>query len=653
MSDINRIWKPIVELSNTSEESSSDRNWNKSTTCLRAQTDTQIAQLNREILRASQSYNSTAKSFGSHKQALASGATSPNQLSPVRGAMAPKLVHQQYNSPIDLYSMNNIKKTIEAHSEQIAPGVRGINFMKSNEPVNKQSEVYKLVREEEEEERCKNSSQRVREQSSLSPFSGAPAHQQVAHLCGEQATFGGKTNLTQSLSPVGHSTSHANLNAHSHQHTSRQEAKLVCCECGQSIVGPFAKLQDRFIHPHCFNCTTCGTSLKNSGYFTINDKLYCDIHARQVTNVMRLNYNFEPNKLSHQPAPNPVNLTVREPRDVSLQRSCSTSSLFNQANASGAINLDLREAKMTSKSPTSTSGSINHHEHQKCACATRGMAKGVATISTMFSDCAPKASQSCSCSCHAGQQREVIWTWRPQNQQQQQHHHHQTMVSTSNQCKVQQSDVQASSCSTGARLSTIQHYEHNQRAGSSSGRLPVCCRCQNSIRGPYVLAGQTTWCRPCSEANFVCSSCRRSLLQCGFIESGDNSHQYHCESCYENYLAPVCAKCTLRVKGDCLRALGKQWHPTCFVCGHCKQPFGNVSFYLEDNVPYCQRDWNLLFTTKCCSCSLPIGASDKWIEALNKSYHVDCFRCSVCQLKLEGSTFYCKGGKPFCKMHAR
>ncbi|KAG8183773.1 hypothetical protein JTE90_001669 [Oedothorax gibbosus] len=104
---------------------------------------------------------------------------------------------------------------------------------------------------------------------------------------------------------------------------------------------------------------------------------------------------------------------------------------------------------------------------------------------------------------------------------------------------------------------------------------------------------------------------------------------------------------------DCLNALDRQWHPECFICGYCNKPFGNNSFYLEDGLPYCEKDWNELFTTKCISCGFPIEAGDRWVEALNNNYHSQCFKCSVCQKNLEGQSFYAKGGKPFCKAHAR
>lgn len=44
--------------------------------------------------------------------------------------------------------------------------------------------------------------------------------------------------------------------------------------------GVFVRIKDKNLHADCFKCATCGSSLKNQGYFNLNDKLYCDIHAR-------------------------------------------------------------------------------------------------------------------------------------------------------------------------------------------------------------------------------------------------------------------------------------------------------------------------------------------------------------------------------------
>lgn len=183
---------------------------------------------------------------------------------------------------------------------------------------------------------------------------------------------------------------------------------------------------------------------------------------------------------------------------------------------------------------------------------------------------------------------------------------------------------------------------------TTPGRIPICGDCGEPIRGPFIIALNRTWCPD----HFHCNNmhCKTPLIDIGFVEE---QGQLYCEICYEAFLAPICNKCNVRIKGDCLNALDKQWHPDCFICAYCKKPFGNNSFYLEDGLPYCEKDWNELFTTKCIACGFPIEAGDRWVEALNNNYHSQCFKCSLCSKNLEGQSFYAKGGKPFCKQHAR
>ena len=60
-----------------------------------------------------------------------------------------------------------------------------------------------------------------------------------------------------------------------------------------------------------------------------------------------------------------------------------------------------------------------------------------------------------------------------------------------------------------------------------------------------------------------------------------------------------------------------------------KQKIGTNSFHLEDGVPYCVRDFSALFSTKCAGCEFPIEAGDKFLEAINQKWHVECFICNV------------------------
>ncbi|XP_055839521.1 PDZ and LIM domain protein Zasp isoform X4 [Episyrphus balteatus] len=186
------------------------------------------------------------------------------------------------------------------------------------------------------------------------------------------------------------------------------------------------------------------------------------------------------------------------------------------------------------------------------------------------------------------------------------------------------------------------------KAVESGVRVPLCSSCNMQIRGPFITALGRIWCPD----HFMCvnANCRRPLQDVGFVEEkGD----LYCEYCFEKYLAPTCSKCSGKIKGDCLNAIGRHFHPECFTCAHCGKLFGNTPFFLEEGMAYCEADWNELFTTKCFACGFPVEAGDRWVEALGNNYHSQCFNCTYCKKNLEGQSFYNKGGRPFCKNHAR
>ncbi|XP_068630666.1 LIM domain-binding protein 3-like isoform X2 [Battus philenor] len=183
----------------------------------------------------------------------------------------------------------------------------------------------------------------------------------------------------------------------------------------------------------------------------------------------------------------------------------------------------------------------------------------------------------------------------------------------------------------------------------AEGQYPVCHICDKAItRGPFITALGRIWC----PEHFVCvnATCRRQLQDIGFVEENG---QLYCEFCFEQYIAPACDKCHAKIKGDCLNAIGKHFHPECFNCVYCGKLFGNNPFFLEDGLPYCETDWNELFTTKCFACGFPVEAGDRWVEALNNNYHSQCFNCTVCKTNLEGQSFFARGGRPYCRTHAR
>lgn len=178
----------------------------------------------------------------------------------------------------------------------------------------------------------------------------------------------------------------------------------------------------------------------------------------------------------------------------------------------------------------------------------------------------------------------------------------------------------------------------------ADGRKIFCEDCKMEIKGPYVSALGKTWHPEC----FVCSKCNKTLQNCGFIE--EKGRRY-CQDCYETHFARMCRKCGKRIFGNSVAALDSFWHPECFVCAVCGEPFGGNGFIVHEGLPYCEKDYNERFSIKCCGCSGVIGAGQNYVEAANSQYHSTCFKCAVCGLRLENSQFFVSAGKIKCMNH--
>ncbi|KAM4527664.1 PDZ and LIM domain protein 5b isoform 5-T5 [Odontesthes bonariensis] len=189
--------------------------------------------------------------------------------------------------------------------------------------------------------------------------------------------------------------------------------------------------------------------------------------------------------------------------------------------------------------------------------------------------------------------------------------------------------------------SLVQRAEHIP-AGT---RTPMCCKCNNVIRGPFLVAMGMSW----HPEEFNCAHCHSSLADHGFVEE---KGQVHCVRCYEQFFAPTCARCQTKILGEVMNALKQTWHVPCFVCVACQQPIRGNMFHMEDGQPYCEKDYYTMFGTNCHGCEFPIEAGDKFLEALGFTWHDTCFVCAVCSTSLEGQAFFSKKDKALCKKHA-
>ncbi|XP_017077925.1 PDZ and LIM domain protein Zasp isoform X25 [Drosophila eugracilis] len=510
------------------------------------------------------------------------------------------IVNKQYNTPVGIYSDESIAETLSAQAEVLAGGVLGVNFKKNEkEYQGDRSEVLKFLREEETGQSTpafgNSHYEHDAPQQQQQQYNQQQQHQHYHQQHHQQQKQQQQQQQLQSSA-----TRHVSAPVNSPKPPSTgglPTGQNICTECERLITGVFVRIKDKNLHVECFKCATCGTSLKNQGYYNFNNKLYCDIHAKQAA-------------INNPPSGTEGYVPVPIKPNTKLSASTISSALNSHGYG----------------------GNSNGYSNGNSAPAPAPVNQGYARP---FGAAAPKSPVS----------------YPPQQQQQSPRpapggNNPYATLPRSN--VGQQGAGGKSAGAFGATSAPKRGRGILNKAAGPGVRIPLCNSCNVQIRGPFITALGRIWCPD----HFICvnGNCRRPLQDIGFVEEkGD----LYCEYCFEKYLAPTCSKCAGKIKGDCLNAIGKHFHPECFTCGQCGKIFGNRPFFLEDGNAYCEADWNELFTTKCFACGFPVEAGDRWVEALNHNYHSQCFNCTFCKQNLEGQSFYNKGGRPFCKNHAR
>ncbi|XP_060714309.1 actin-binding LIM protein 1 isoform X1 [Tachysurus vachellii] len=186
----------------------------------------------------------------------------------------------------------------------------------------------------------------------------------------------------------------------------------------------------------------------------------------------------------------------------------------------------------------------------------------------------------------------------------------------------------------------------------------TCCHgCGNFVEGEVVTALGKTYHPTC----FVCTICKRPF------PAGDrvtfNGKDCLCQRCIQPMSPPPkdisassnCAGCGRDIKnGQALLALDRQWHLGCFKCKACGKVLSG-EYISKDGAPYCERDYQIHFGVQCEACHQYI--TGRVLEAGDKHYHPSCARCSRCnQMFTEGEEMYLQGSTvwhPDCKSNIK
>ncbi|OCT87734.1 hypothetical protein XELAEV_18021432mg [Xenopus laevis] len=193
-------------------------------------------------------------------------------------------------------------------------------------------------------------------------------------------------------------------------------------------------------------------------------------------------------------------------------------------------------------------------------------------------------------------------------------------------------------------------YQHNSYRPSGNSGPIQCYRCGETCKGEVVRVQSNHFHIRC----FTCQVCNCDLAQSGFFFKNG---EYICTRDYQQLYGTRCDSCRDFITGEVISALGRTYHPKCFVCNICRKSFpigDKVTFRGKDCV--CQNCSYSLVSDKpikihgpsrCAGCKEEIKHGQSLL-ALEKQWHVSCFKCQTCGIVLTGE-YISKDGVPYCE----
>ncbi|KAK7134851.1 hypothetical protein R3I93_018080 [Phoxinus phoxinus] len=191
---------------------------------------------------------------------------------------------------------------------------------------------------------------------------------------------------------------------------------------------------------------------------------------------------------------------------------------------------------------------------------------------------------------------------------------------------------------------------HPQESHHPPGKLVIqCYKCGEPCKGEVLRVQSKHFHIKC----FTCKVCGCDLAQGGFFMKNG---EYLCTLDYQRLHGTRCNGCGDFVEGEVVTALGKTYHPTCFVCTVCKRPFpagDRVTFNGKDCLcqhcvqPVSPTPKDISTSSNCAGCGRDIK-NGQALLALDRQWHLGCFKCKACGKVLSGE-YISKDGSPYCE----
>uniref|UniRef100_A0A8C2A8Y2 Actin binding LIM protein 1a n=1 Tax=Cyprinus carpio TaxID=7962 RepID=A0A8C2A8Y2_CYPCA len=192
--------------------------------------------------------------------------------------------------------------------------------------------------------------------------------------------------------------------------------------------------------------------------------------------------------------------------------------------------------------------------------------------------------------------------------------------------------------------------EYKEAHQQTEKPLIRCAKCGEVCKGEVLRVQAKHFHIKC----FTCKVCGCDLAQGGFFMKNG---EYLCTLDYQRIHGTRCNICGEFVEGEVVTALGKTYHPTCFVCTICKRPFpagDRVTFNGKDCLcQHCAEPMSpgptkdVVGPSSCAGCGRDIK-NGQALLALESQWHLGCFKCKACAKVLTGE-YISKDGAPYCE----
>lgn len=188
--------------------------------------------------------------------------------------------------------------------------------------------------------------------------------------------------------------------------------------------------------------------------------------------------------------------------------------------------------------------------------------------------------------------------------------------------------------------SSLPHKQQQQQEPSSLSKLErkpgrkksrkVCAKCGLEITSQFVRALNNAYhvdCFTCHECGKQCSA-KFFPYEITNEQDGTKTQVALCEYDYFKKLDLICYVCNSALRGPYITALGNKYHLEHFRCNVCQRVFeSDESYYEHDNNIYCHFHYSKLYASHCegCQSSIVKQFVELFRGGRNQHWHPECY----------------------------